>query len=130
MRNFTLRRARTKAAGSMLTSGDVVDLNLGDPEGRKAGFRHPAVVVTAQRILDADPSVIQVVPLTSTIRGFGSEVAVEPDHSNGLLQMSAAQCQHVRAVSTGRVEQVRGNVGPAVVSQIRETIALILDIPS
>lgn len=112
----------------MLTSGDVVDLNLGSPEGREAGFRHPAVVVTAQRILDAEPSVIQIVPLTSTIRTFGSEVGVEPDESNGLQQVSAAQCQHIRAVSTGRVEQVRGNVGPSVVGQIRETIALILDI--
>ena len=37
----------------MLTSGDVVDLDLGTPVGREAGFRHPAVVVTAQRILDA-----------------------------------------------------------------------------
>ena len=112
----------------MLTSGDVVDLNLGSPEGREAGFRHPAVVVTAQRILDADPSVIQIVPLTSSIRTFGSEVAVEPDDSNGLQQTLAAQCQHIRAVSTGRVEQVRGNVGPAAVGQIRETISLILDI--
>jgi mRNA interferase MazF len=112
----------------MLTSGDVVDLNLGLPEGREAGFRHPAVVVTAQRILDARPTVIQVVPLTTIIRRFGSEVTVEPDHENGLRQISAAQCQHVRAVSTGRVEQVRGNVGPTVISQVRETIALILDI--
>ncbi len=31
----------------MPTSGDVVDLDLGAPEGREAGFRHPAVVVTA-----------------------------------------------------------------------------------
>ena len=114
----------------MLNSGDVADLNLGPPEGREAGFRHPAVVVTAQRILDAQPSVIQVVPLTSSIRRFGSEVTVEPDHDNGLRQTSAAQCQHVRAVSAGRVERVRGNVGPTVLNQIRETIALILDIPS
>jgi hypothetical protein len=35
----------------------------------------------------------------------------------------------VRAVSTGRVEQVRGNVGPTVLSQIRDNIGLILDIP-
>ena len=113
----------------MLISGDVVELNLGLPEGREAGFRHPAVVVTAQRILDAHPNVIQVVPLTTTIRRFGSEVTVEPGEDNGLRRISAAQCQHVRAVSTGRVEQVRGNVGSAVVTQIRETIALILDIP-
>ena len=113
----------------MLTSGDVVDLDLGLPEGREAGFRHPAVVVTAQRILDAQPTVIQVVPLTTTIRDFTSEITIDPDDTNGLQQPSAAQCQHVRAVSTGRVDQVRGNVGPAVLSQIRDTIGLILDIP-
>ncbi len=113
----------------MLTSGDVVDLDLGLPEGREAGFRHPAVVVTAQRILDAQPTVIQVVPLTTTIRRFASEITVEPDGDSGLRQRSAAQCQHLRAVSTGRVEDVRGNVGPTLLSQIRATVGLILDIP-
>lgn len=114
----------------MLTSGDVVDLDLGLPEGREAGFRHPAVVVTAQRILDAQPTVIQVVPLTTTIRSFTSEIAVEPDEVNGLRQMSAAQSQHVRAVSVRRVEHVRGNVGSTVLARIRDMIGLILDIPT
>lgn len=114
----------------MLTSGDVIDLDLGVPEGREAGFRHPAVVVTAQRILDAQPTVIQVVPLTTAIRGFTSEITFGPDDTNGLQQRSAAQCQHVRAVSTRRVEQVRGNIGPAVLNQIRDTVGLILDIPT
>lgn len=63
----------------MLTSGDVVEFDLGTPSGREAGFRHPAIVVTAQRVLDALPSVIQIVPLTSTVRGFASEVEVAPD---------------------------------------------------
>jgi mRNA interferase MazF len=114
----------------MLTSGDVVELDLGAPTGRKAGFRHPALVVTAQRLLDAEPSVVQVVPLTSTIRGFGSEVRIEPDSDNGLDQTSAAQCQHVRAISSGRVERVRGNVGAVTLTQIRDIIGLILDIPT
>ena len=114
----------------MLTSGDVVDLDLGLPEGREAGFRHPVVVVTAQRILDAQPTVMQVVPLTTTIRPFTSEIPIKPDDGNGLREMSAAQCQHIRAVSTGRIEQTRGNVGPTVLSQIRATIGLILDIPT
>lgn len=114
----------------MLISGDVVDLDLGRPEGREAGFRHPAVVVTAQGILDAQPTVIQVVPLTTTIRSFTSEVPVEPNHANGLQRHSAAQCQHMQAVSVRRVEQVRGNVGPTVITQIRDIIGLILDIPT
>ncbi len=117
-----------KWAGLMLTSGDVVELDLGRPEGREAGFRHPAIVVTAQRILDAQPTVIQVVPVTSTIRRFASEITIDPDASNGLLDRSAAQCQHIRAVSPRRIDQTRGNVGPAIVSQIRDTVGLILDI--
>lgn len=113
----------------MLTSGDVVDVDLGQPEGREAGLRHPAVVVTAQRILSAEPSVVYVVPLTSTLRGFHSEVKIEPDDDNGLTIDSAAQCQHLRAVSTSRIVSPRGNVGTVTLAQIRETIAVLLDVP-
>jgi len=112
----------------MPTSGDVVDLDLGLPEGREAGFLHPAVLVTAQRILDASPSVVHVVPLTSTIRRFHSEVVIEPDAANGLGGVSAGQCQHLRSVSPNRIVGTRGNVGRAVVAQLRGTIAVILDI--
>ena len=113
----------------MQSSGDIVSLDLGRPEGREAGYLHPAVVVTAQRILDAAPTVIQVVPLASTLRGFHTEIVIEPDQANGLEQSSAAQCQHVRAVSPARVVDTLGNVGPQALTQIRETIAVIIDLP-
>lgn len=112
----------------MLSSGDVVDLDLGSPEGREAGFVHPAIVVTSQRVLDSEPSVVQVVPLTPAMRGFGSEVTIEPDQANGLTRTSAAQCQHIRAVSTARVHAVRGNTGPMALSQIRKTLAVLIDL--
>lgn len=114
----------------MLTSGDVVTVDLGTPIGREAGYRHPAVVVTAQRILDASPSVVHVVPLTSTRRGFGSEVDIDADSANGLDHASAAQCQHVRAVATARLTATRGNVGKLVLTQIREVLGLLLDVPA
>jgi mRNA interferase MazF len=113
----------------MLSSGDVVDLDLGLPEGREAGFARPAVVVTAQRILDAEPVIVHVVPLTSTIRRFDSEVLIEPDGANGLTELSAAQCQHIRAVSPRRVSTPRGTVGATSLLQIRESIAVLLDLP-
>jgi mRNA interferase MazF len=112
----------------MLTSGDVVELDLGIPTGREAGFPRPAVVVTAQAVLDQSPTVVQVVPVTSTVRGFRSEVYLEPGTS-GLERSSAAQCQHVRAVSTSRIATVFGNIGPVDLLRIRETLALLLDLP-
>lgn len=113
----------------MPNSGDIVDLDLGIPAGHEAGFRHPSIVVTAQRILDHSPSVIHVVPLTSTIRSWESEIVLEPDHVNGLERRSAAQCQHLRSVSSSRVLDVRGNVGSTTLAQVRETISAILDLP-
>ena len=113
----------------MPTSGDVVDLDLGVPEGREAGFRHPAILVTAQRILDAEPSVVHVIPLTTTVRTFHSEIVIEPDDLNGLERESAAQCQHLRAISPRRILATRGNIGAVTLRQLRETIAVILDLP-
>ena len=112
----------------MLTSGDVIDLDLGMPAGRGAGFRHPAVVVTAQRVLDSEPSVVQVVPVTSTLRGFESEVELEADPENGLDRASAAQCQHIRAIASSRIENTRGDVGGATLLQVREVLGLLLDV--
>ena len=90
-------------------------------------MRRPAVVVTAERILRGEPNVVQVVPLTRTIRDSGSEVVVEPDPHNGLSAASAVQCQHIRSVATTRVSARVGNVGPAALRQIRSTIAIVID---
>jgi len=87
----------------MLTPGDVVELGLGTPAGAEAGLHRPAVVVTAERILRGGPNVVQMVPLTRTIRDNGSKIVIEPDVHNGLNAASAAQCQHIRSVATIRV---------------------------
>lgn len=111
----------------MLTQGDVVELDLGAPTGTEAGLRRPAVIVTAAQILRGGPNVVQVVPLTRTLRDSGSEVMIEADDHNGLKATSAAQCQHIRAVATTRVSGCIGNVGPAVLRQLRDTLSTILD---
>lgn len=58
----------------MLNSGDVVRVDLGLPPGREAGFVRPVVVLTAEGVLDRDPSVVRVVPVTSRIRPRRVEV--------------------------------------------------------
>lgn len=113
----------------MLTSGDIVVLDLGIPSGREAGFKRPVVVITAQRLLDASPSVVQIVPLTSAIRDYDSEVTIDPTNTNGLTVRSAAQCQQIRAMSVGRLEGVVGNAGSVDLTRIRETLGLVIDVP-
>ncbi len=111
----------------MLTSGDIVHVDLGVPIGHEAGFPRPVVVVTAQDVLDRVPSVVQIVPLTSTLRRYRSEVTITRG-TVGLPRNSSAQCQHMRSVSTPRVSASMGNVGPVDLQRIREVIALLLDI--
>jgi mRNA interferase MazF len=112
----------------MRRCGDVQLADLGEPQGREAGFARPVVIVTAQLVLDQHPSVVHVVPLTSTIRGYRSEVSIEPDPDNGLEVASAAQCQHIRAIAVGRLADPIGNVGPQALTQIREILADLLDL--
>lgn len=112
----------------MLMPGDVVEIDLGVPSGHEAGLRRPAVVVTAGRVLRGWPNVVQVVPLTRTIRESAVEVVIRPDAGNQLDETSNAQCQHVRSVATSRILGRVGNVGPASLRQVRETLALLLDL--
>ena len=112
----------------MLTPGDVVDLDLGTPAGSEAGLRRPAIVVTAARVLRGGPNVVHIVPLTRTIRRSSTEVVIEPDGDNRLGARSAAQCQHVRSVATARIHARTGNVGPVALGELRETLALLLDL--
>ena len=112
----------------MLKPGDVVELDLGIPAGSEAGLRRPAIVVTAGRVLVGGPNVIQVVPLTRTIRRSSTEVLVTPDANNGLADLSAAQCQNLRSVATDRIRTRSGNIGPVTLAEIRETTGLLLDL--
>jgi mRNA interferase MazF len=79
-------------------------------------------------VLDQGPSVVQVLPLTPRIRGYRSEVTIEPDPVNGLEAGSAAQCQHIRAIAVERLAGPIGNVGPEALAQVREILADLLDL--
>ena len=59
---------------------------------------------------------------------FGTEVIIEPDQGNGLGTRSSVQCQHLRSVATTRIHERMGNVGPVILGEIRETLAVLLDL--
>jgi len=65
---------------------------------------------------------------TSIVVNGVAEVVVEPDELNRLETPSSAQCQHVRSVATSRIHERTGSIGPLLLGEVRETIALLLDL--
>ncbi len=111
----------------MLAPGDVIGCDFGNPVGSEAGHRRPAVVVTSAEVLATFQRTIQVVPLTTTLREWPSDIDVTAD---GLTEASAAQCHLVLTIAEQRIVNTDnyGNVGPVALVQIRQMIAVLLDI--
>jgi mRNA interferase MazF len=107
--------------------GDIVAVDFGVPAGSEPGFVRPAIVVTAELVLEGHPRTIHVVPVTSnTRRSLPTEIPIE---AAGLDRPSAAQCHLCTVISIERIiDHDQGNIGAAVLEQIRSTLADLLDI--
>lgn len=112
----------------MLT-GEVVMVDFGNPIGSEAGFRRPAVLITADAFLRFQPTTVFVVPLTSSPRSFPSHVEIVPAPENGLRTTSYAQVEQMRAVSRQRCSEAIGTAGAVAVHQILDILAMITGMP-
>ena len=112
-----------------MNCGDIVEVDFGHPIGSEAAFKRPAVVLTSDGFLRYRPTTIFVVPLTTSVRSFPSHIEIPPDATNGLDNVSCALVEQMRAVSTQRCANTRGNVGPTVTHQLLDILALITGMP-
>lgn len=112
-----------------MNAGDIVEVDFGLPVGSEAGFRRPGIVVTADGFLELRPTTVFVVPLTSTRRSFPSQIEIKADASNQLQVTSFAPVEQLRVIAVQRCGQATGNVGPAVVHQILDVLAMITGMP-
>ncbi|MEX2420644.1 MAG: type II toxin-antitoxin system PemK/MazF family toxin [Actinomycetota bacterium] len=74
----------------MVTRGDIVWADLGEPAGRR-----PVCVLTRDAAIEV-LNAITCAPVTRTIRGIKSEVEVGP--ADGLPQVSAISCDNLITV--------------------------------
>ncbi len=111
-----------------MRAGDIFQVDFGDPVGSEPGFVRPALIVTSDLILDRNPKIIHVVPITSNIgQALPTEILLD---DVALPKASAAQVHLCTAVSPDRFTSARqGNVGPATLAQVRSILADLLDIP-
>ena len=112
-----------------MNAGDIVEVDFGVPIGSEAGFRRPAIVVTADAFLRLRPTTVFLVPLTSTRRSFPSHIEIEPDRTNQLQTTSFAPVEQLRAIAVERCGSPTGNVGQAIVHQILDILAMITGMP-
>lgn len=110
----------------MPTSGEICLVDFEVPEGHEAGFPRPALVVTANDVLAEGTPIVQVVPLTSIVRHYQAEMLIEA--GAGLSVDSVAQRQHIRSIASSRLSEPVARVPPVQLRQVRETLALLLDL--
>ena len=102
-----------------MRSGDVYRIDFGSPLGSEAGFVRPAVVVTDDDILESISSTFQVIPFTSTVRDWLTDVSSE---------WGEAQVHLVTTVSSQATGEHLGSVGPAKLRALREVLSDIFGI--
>ena len=100
-----------------MRSGDVYQVDFGSPLGSEERFVRPAVVVTDDDILESISATFQVVPFTSTVRNWPTDVSSE---------WGEAQVHLVTTVSSLAAGEHLGVVVPAKLSALREVLADVL----
>ena len=105
----------------LMRAGDVLRCDFGTPAKGEPGYLRPAVVVTADEVLEFEQHALAVVPCTTTHRDWLSEVDV--------ADFGVAQTHLVTTISVSRVvEETGSNIGPVALRQIRELLADLLGI--
>lgn len=106
-------------AMSPMRAGDVVSVDFGTPARGEPGFVRPAIVVTADEVLEFRQHAVVVVPCTTTRRGWLSEVDVG--------DLGVAQAHLPTTISVDRIVEPTGtNIGPVALRQVRELLGDLL----
>jgi mRNA interferase MazF len=102
-----------------MRSGDVYRVDFGWRLGSEAGFVRPAVVITDDDVLESISETFQVIPFTSTVRNWPTDVSSE---------WGEAQVHLMTTVSSVAAGERLGTVGPAKLRALREVLCDLLGI--
>ena len=115
--------------GKTLKIGDIVWVNLDPTLGDEIRKKRPVVVLNNGH--EKHLRLAIVVPITNWTALWENNpffVSMEPSKQNGLKKKSAIDCFQIRAVSHQRVVDRLGSVTPFELTQIKKSLALILDL--
>jgi mRNA interferase MazF len=87
--------------------------------------KRPVVILTRDSILHYLGEVT-IAPITSTVRGIPSEVALSP--SDGMRQDCAINCDHLQTVSKGRLGPLVTTLSAAKLAAVSRAVRFALGI--
>lgn len=90
----------------MLQQAGVYLAQLEPKKGLEIGKKRPVILMTSQILLDKSPPLVFVCPLSSQSRSFKS-LHIEIQARDSLLKKSYALVEHMRAISTKRIDNQR-----------------------
>ncbi len=108
-----------------LIEGAVVWVHLGPTQGREQSGHRPAVVVSGRHYLETVTTLVAVLPVTSTDRGWPNHVRLRGHH--GLDRPSWAMAEQVRTIDRGRITGVSGAVDGETLAGVRHLLRYYLD---
>jgi len=107
--------------------GSIWLVDLGDPIGHESGFRRPALVVSVDSF--NAHGLVTVCPMTRTRSPYPTRVQIEPADA-GLADVSYAQVEHLRTISTGRLVERVGAVDVVVMARVERVLRYLLGLAS
>ncbi|MFY0686892.1 MAG: type II toxin-antitoxin system PemK/MazF family toxin [Cyclobacteriaceae bacterium] len=108
-----------------MKQGEIWELYLDPVEGSEQAGRRPAVIISGD-MMNEHLSVVIVCPLTTKVKGYKGNLIINPNETNGLLEMSEVLTFHIQSVSKQRLKKQLGRISEGEVSEIKECLGDIL----
>ncbi|MFS0894472.1 type II toxin-antitoxin system PemK/MazF family toxin [Microbacterium sp. 179-I 3D3 NHS] len=109
-----------------LAAGDIAWAALEPVRGREQGGHRPVLVIASAGYLDAVPTLVIALPITTTDRGWPNHVRV--DGVSGLDKPSWIMTEQPRTLSRDRLTGVAGRVSDECLRAVRQWLGDFLDL--
>lgn len=109
-----------------LAPGVIAWATLEPVRGREQGGHRPVLVIASVGYLDAVETLVIVLPISTTDRGWPNHIAV--DGPSGLDRPSSIMSEQPRTLSRDRITGIAGRVSPACLDAARVWLSDFLDL--
>lgn len=99
-----------------------------DPSvGTEQSGRRPVLVVSSDDAIEAIPSVVATIPVTTRDRGWGTHVRIT-GAATGLTHPSWGLCEQVRTISTQRLASRLGAADANALASVAQVLRYLLNL--